>query len=110
MAHINPRAIDLIEAAYDLDKLDSDWLADLVEAHGSLLEFIALLSDTKRLTPKERERWRMLGAHIATACRLRRGLGEAGPGPTAGDERLPYDAEFMLDSDGVRILDAVGGV
>ena len=36
--HVSSRAIDLIEAVYDLDKPDSDWLRDLIEAHASILD------------------------------------------------------------------------
>jgi DNA-binding CsgD family transcriptional regulator len=210
--HVNSRAIDLIEAAYDLDKPDSDWLPDLIQTHASLLDqghgivgfefarhpgdgggdatvhqmhtsslapdfpqrfeqargvispecfravtpagyagtwtelskdypeesrrfletlgyrdllvitavdpngagvqFISPLSDATILKPRARERWKMLGAHIATAFRLRRGLAEAGSatssGSVPGGTGLPYHAEVMLDPDGVHILEAVG--
>ena len=38
MHHITSHAIDLIEAAYDLGKSDSDWFSDLVDAAARLLD------------------------------------------------------------------------
>ncbi len=206
--HVSSRAIDLIEAVYDLDKPDSDWLRDLIEAHASILDhgfgivgfefvrhpgdgggdatihqmyakglapdfperfeaarqlvspecfraatpagyagswtemtkdfpedsrrflerlgyrdvlaitavdpngagvqLIAPLSEVTRLTSRSRERWKMLGAHIATAYRLRRGLAAPCSHRDGQPTGLPLDAEFVLDADGLRIIDSVG--
>jgi len=36
--HITSRAIDLTEAAYDIDRPDSDWLPDLIEVAAPIMD------------------------------------------------------------------------
>ncbi len=79
-----------------------------VDPNGVGVDISAPLPDTLRLTPKARERWQMLGAHIAAAYRLRRalstGLAEAIREPTG----LPHDAEAIFDGSGYRVVEACG--
>jgi DNA-binding CsgD family transcriptional regulator len=206
--HVTSHAIDLIEAAYDLDKLDGDWLPNLIQAGAPILDqglgvvgfefvrapgggagearlenmrlerlpedflqrfeaarqfvsaacfreitkvgfagtwsevtrdypddrhlfldalgypdllgitavdpngvgvqFVAPMPKNTKLTPKARERWKMLGAHIASAFRLRQALiGAHGP-PEDNPTGLPRDAEAIFDASGFRIVDSVG--
>lgn len=207
--HVTSHAIDLIEAAYDLEKSDSEWLSDLTDAaapfldhglgifafnyvHPSLegggsdmglhtphlrslpTDFLQRFADARsvippecfhaittpgyagtwteaskdypeisarfletlgypelfaifasdpngvgifigaplpektKLTPKAQERWQMLGAHIASAFRLRQALSEAGEASEDHSTGLPRDAEAVIDVDGFRLVDSVG--
>ncbi len=79
-----------------------------VDPNGVGVQFIAPLSEVTRLTPRSRERWRMLGAHIATAYRLRRASAAQAAASESRSPRLPHDAEAILDADGLHIVEAVG--
>ena len=68
----------------------------------------APLPQASSLTPKTRERWKMLGAHIASAFRLRQGLRTLGGDSSRISSALPRDAEAVLDVEGFRIVDHVG--
>ena len=68
----------------------------------------APLPAKQKLTPKEHERLQMLGAHIATAFRLRQALNEAKEGSVLDATGLPRNAEALIDADGFRMVDAVG--
>lgn len=209
MEPVTSHAIDLIEAAYDLDRPDSDWFPYLIEAGAPLLDhglglfgfgFVrptaasradeAVIRDTRfsslpadfperfeaaagvlspefvravtppgyagtwseiakghpkeferlvealgfadllgilatdpdgvgvaisaplpaatRLNSRSRSRWQMLGAHIASAYRLRRALAEIGRQSSADQTGLPHDAEAVFDAKSLRIVDSVG--
>lgn len=79
-----------------------------VDPNGAGVQIVAPLGIATNLTPRARERWQMLGAHIASAFRLRRALAagseQSGVDPTC----LPRDAEAVLDASGFRIVEAVG--
>lgn len=85
----------------------SDLLGILaVDPNGIGVDISAPLPETLRLTPKARERWQMLGAHIAAAYRLRRAL--AREQSRAEATGLPRDAEAVFDVNGFRVVDTVG--
>jgi len=50
----------------------------------------------------------MLGAHIASAFRLRQALSEAGEGSEDHSTGLPRDAEAVIDVDGFRLVGSAG--
>ena len=58
-----------------------------------------------KLTEPERERWRMLGAHLASGFRLRQGLTQRG---VVTSSKLPGHAEAILDPKSFRVTDASG--
>jgi len=79
-----------------------------IDPDGVGVDISAPLRETMRLSAKSRERWQMLGAHIASAYRLRRALiGSEGDSPDDTDA-LPYGAEAVLDASHLRIIDAIG--
>ncbi len=79
-----------------------------VDPNGIGVDISAPLPSTLRLTPKARERWQMLGAHIAAAHRLRRALARSAADREHKSTDLPHDAEAVLDTNGFRVVEAVG--
>ena len=79
-----------------------------VDPNGIGVEIVAPLNEVTRLPSRSQERWQMLGAHIATAYRLRQALkGPAGSSPLVRTG-LPHEAEAVFDPKGFRIVDSVG--
>jgi DNA-binding CsgD family transcriptional regulator len=78
------------------------------DASGEGMRIIAPLPDIGTLSPKERQQWQMLGAHIAAAYRLRRALERAKSSARAQSNELPHGAEAVLDPHGFGIIEAVG--
>lgn len=79
-----------------------------IDPSGAGVRIVAPLSEVTRLTPKRRERWQMLGAHIAAAYRLRRALTAEGGQPRIDSTELPHEAEAILDANGFRIVESAG--
>ena len=87
----------------------SDFLGILaVDPNGIGVDISAPLPDTLRLTPKARERWQMVGAHIAAGYRLRRALAQAVAEPVQDPTHLPHDAEAIFDANGFGVVEAAG--
>jgi DNA-binding CsgD family transcriptional regulator len=74
-----------------------------VDPNGLGILLIAFLPEVTRLKGRERELWRMLGAHVAAGHRLRRAMVTAER--TTG---LPRDAEAVIDPTRLRLTDAAG--
>jgi DNA-binding CsgD family transcriptional regulator len=68
----------------------------------------APLPEASRLTPKARERWQMLGAHIASAFRLRQGLKMLAADSSRALSNLPRNAEAVLELENFRIVGEAG--
>ena len=71
------------------------------------IRITAPLTETARMTPRGRLRWKMLGAHIAASHRLRRALSETDPIELASNGYVDR-AEAILDAKGFRLVDANG--
>lgn len=78
------------------------------DPNGVGVHICAPLPEVRRLTPRARERWQMLGAHIASAFRLRQGLKALESGSNRTPTALPRRAEAVLDVGSFRIVDHVG--
>jgi DNA-binding CsgD family transcriptional regulator len=74
-----------------------------VDPNGLGILLMAFLPEVTRLKGRERELWRMLGAHVAAGHRLRRAMVTAER--TTG---LPRDAEAVIDPTRLRLTDAAG--
>ncbi len=79
-----------------------------IDPDGVGVDISAPLREPLKLSPKARLRWQMLGAHIASAYRLRRALAVHEEGMDQDQNGLPHGAEAVLDANGLRIVDAVG--
>ncbi len=79
-----------------------------IDPDGIGVEIGAPLRETMKLSSKSRERWQMLGAHIASAYRLRRALIRRDDDLDDDANALPYGAEAVLDANDLRIVDATG--
>ncbi len=79
-----------------------------IDPDGIGVDISAPLQETMKLSRKSRERWQMLGAHIASAYRLRRALIRHEDDLDNDDHQLPYGAEAVLDAGHLRIVDAIG--
>lgn len=75
------------------------------DPHGRGFILAALLPQPTTIPERERERWRMLGAHLASGFRLRQGLSHEGALVASG---LPGHAEAVLDPKDFRVTDASG--
>lgn len=71
---------------------------------GSGVIIFVLLPEARVVRPDERKHWQMLGAHLASAHRIRRAVRRADP--EAGS--LPHGAQAMLDPKSFRVTEAVG--
>jgi DNA-binding CsgD family transcriptional regulator len=76
-----------------------------VDPNGVGVDISAPLPEAVKLTPRSRERWQMVGAHIAAAYRLRRALKTSAKRPRT---ELPNGAEAVLDTKGFRLVHAAG--
>jgi len=81
-----------------------------IDPDGVGVDISAPLPETMKLSSKSRERWQMLGAHIASAYRLRRALIRSESGLDGDAHELPYGAEAVLDANDLRIIEAIGPV
>jgi len=79
------------------------------DPNGMGVHVCAPLPETGRLVPRERQRWQMIGAHIATAFRLRQGLKTLGTGQSRVPTALPRNAEAILDPGKFEVVERVGG-
>jgi DNA-binding CsgD family transcriptional regulator len=79
-----------------------------IDPDGVGIRIIAPLPTATTLRPRSRERWKMLGAHIASGYRLRRALAAMGAASQADPTGLPLEAEAVIDAQGFRLVDAVG--
>lgn len=75
------------------------------DPHGRGFILAALLPEPTTIPEREREGWRMLGAHLASGFRLRQGLSHQGAIVASG---LPGHAEAVLDPKDFRVTDANG--
>ena len=79
------------------------------DPNGFGIHIAAPLREPRRLTPRRRERWKMLAAHITSAHRLRRALTNRPADETARPKtRLPLDAEAVFAVPGFRMVDSAG--
>ncbi len=79
-----------------------------IDPDGVGVDISAPLRETMKLSAKSRERWQMLGAHIASAYRLRRALILSEDDLDDDAHELPYGAEAVLDANDFRIVEAIG--
>ncbi len=79
-----------------------------VDPNGIGVHMSAPLPCAKRLSKRSQERWQMIGAHIASAYRLRLALIDPAARSQADSTGLPHDAEAVFDVNGFRVVDAVG--
>ena len=78
-----------------------------VDPNGVGLSIFAPLPKVTKLSGRERQLWQMIGAHLVSGFRLRRGLDAAGTS-LGEDEALPRNAEAVLDPKTFTITDAIG--
>lgn len=78
-----------------------------VDPNGVGLSLAIMLPEVTKLTGKERELWKMIGAHLVSGFRLRQSLEEARNAMRAKTS-LPNNAEAVLDPKQFRIAEAVG--
>jgi len=81
-----------------------------IDPDGVGVDISAPLREAMQLSSKSRERWQMLGAHIASAYRLRRALIRSESDVDDDAHELPYGAEAVLDANDFRIIEAIGPV
>jgi len=81
-----------------------------IDPDGVGVDISAPLPEAMQLSGKSRERWQMLGAHIASAYRLRRALIRSESGLEDDAHELPYGAEAVLDANDLRVIQAIGPV
>ena len=78
-----------------------------VDPNGVGLSLSIMLPEVTKLTGKDRQLWKMIGAHLVSGFRLRQSLEEAKARASAGSS-LPEGAEAVLDPKQFRIAEAVG--
>lgn len=104
-AHRVPGGLDTftqyIEPAKDLLAITA------VDPNGVGLSLAIMLPEVTKLTGKERDLWKMVGAHLVSGFRLRQSIEEARRA-AAKRTPLPENAEAVLDPKRLRIEDAVG--
>jgi len=79
-----------------------------IDPDGVGVNICAPLPEKTELSARSRTRWQMLGAHVASAYRLRRALTDGEEGSNDDPNGLPYGAEAVLDANGFRIVDSIG--
>ena len=84
-----------------------------VDPNGLGLLVIAMLPERTKLKGRDREIWKMLGAHLAAGHRLRRAVAERetelGQKPASnGGSGLPHRAEAILDPSRQVVAEAIG--
>ncbi|MEM7437727.1 MAG: LuxR C-terminal-related transcriptional regulator [Myxococcota bacterium] len=75
-----------------------------VDPDGQGIHIIAPLAEPTKLSARTRQRWQMIGAHLAAGHRLHRALRE----PPEATSELPHDAELVLDAKNFRTTEAAG--
>jgi DNA-binding CsgD family transcriptional regulator len=94
-----------VEAVASKTKMAGDvLLLNAMEPDGRGAYVAIFLPAPTTLDSHERERWKMLGAHLAAGHRVWRALGSA----TAGSTALPHGAEAVLDPASFKVTDAAG--
>jgi DNA-binding CsgD family transcriptional regulator len=78
-----------------------------VDPNGVGLSIFAPLPGLTKLTGYDRRHWQMIGAHLVSGFRLRRGLHDA-RSAEAEREELPCLAEAVVDPKTFRVSDAIG--
>lgn len=78
-----------------------------VDPNGIGMSLTAPLPEVTKLTGRDRELWRMIGAHLVSGYRLRRGLVDGHDEPDQSDA-LPQHAEAVIDPKGFQIEEAIG--
>lgn len=78
------------------------------DPNGAGVLISAPLPQASSLTPRVRERWQMVGAHIASAFRLRQGLKMLAADSSRASTDLPRNAEAVLDLENFRIVGQAG--
>lgn len=78
-----------------------------LDPNGRCVHIIAPVPETLTLSRPERERWRMLAAHLSAGLRLRRALSETRSEAPSEAEDLPYGADAVLDANTFGVTDAV---
>lgn len=78
-------------------------VVNAVEPDGQGVNVTTLLPTRTKLTREAQAQWKMLGAHLTSAHRIRRAIASEQEAPTA----LPHGAEAVLDPKTFRIIDAV---
>lgn len=79
-----------------------------IDPDGVGIDISAPLGAPLHLNAKARARWKMLGAHMASAHRLRRALIAEALKSDDQPEELPYRAEAVIDAKGFRIVESAG--
>jgi DNA-binding CsgD family transcriptional regulator len=74
------------------------------DCHGVF--FASFTPELIELTPKQRDRWRMLAVHLGAGHRVRRGLSVEVPGVEFLD--LPLQSEALLDPTNFSVSEAIG--
>ncbi len=78
-----------------------------VDPNGIGLSLSAPLPERTKLSGRERELWQMIGAHLVSGFRLRRGVLEA-QDSLGKDGALPRNAEAVIDPKAFAVIEAVG--
>lgn len=78
-----------------------------VDPNGVGLSLAIMLPEVTRLSGKDRQLWKMIGAHLVSGFRLRQNL-EAAREATLEQTLLPNNAEAVIDPKQFRIAEAVG--
>lgn len=78
-----------------------------VDPNGIGLSVVALLPDVTTLTGRDRELWKMIGAHLVSGFRLRQGILDARDSRSEGSA-LPCGAEAVVDPKTFTVTDAIG--
>lgn len=78
------------------------------DLEGAGVHIVSPLRDVVSLNAKTRTRWKMIGAHIASAYRLRRASAGLIDSIDADSGGLPHGAEAVLDAGGLRLIEARG--
>ncbi len=76
-----------------------------IDPNGHAVHVLAPVPEVISLSPQERNRWRMLAAHLSSGLRLRRALSETRSAPEHG--QLPLGADAIIDGKTLRIQEAV---
>jgi DNA-binding CsgD family transcriptional regulator len=94
-----------VEAFASKTKMAGDvLLLNAIEPDGRGAYVAIFLPGPTTLDSHERERWKMLGAHLAAGHRVWRAVGSA----TASSTALPHGAEAVVDPTSFKVTDAAG--
>jgi DNA-binding CsgD family transcriptional regulator len=78
-----------------------------LDPNGRCVHIIAPVPETMTLSRPERDRWRMLAAHLSAGLRLRGALSDADTGSRSEAESLPCGADAVLDANTFGVTEAV---